>query len=316
MHRDCLPVSVIIPNWNGAALLTKFLPLVLRALEQHHPDSECIVVDDGSTDQSRDLLRVSFPGVRLVERERNRGFSSAINEGISHSRHGQLILLNNDVAVTPNFIAPLQTAYAAHRDTFAVASLQQQTLADGRIGLDGFNLMRWKAGHLEFLNWTAEVIAGQTASLAYCTAGCSLYSKEKLTAIGGFCELFDPFYCEDTEVCLQAIRRGWRLAFAPESVVEHHHGTTTRRKPWQLKLIPVRNYFFLHWLLLDRPSLWWQHFFGVSFRAIGWTLQGRFRYPLGLAAALWQVPAIARQRRTRQSGATRSALEALYREQS
>ena len=305
------PVSVIIPNWNGAALLRRHLPAVLYELEQWHPESECIVVDDGSIDGSVSLLRESFPTIRLIRQHLNRGFSSAVNAGIAAARNEQLLLLNNDVEVTRGFLGPLQSAFAGGLDTFASAALQRYPQPNGETVLDGFNTMCWRNGHIEFLNRTDAVVRGESSSLAYCTAGCSLFSKEKLLALGGFCELFDPFYYEDAEVNLQAARQGWRLAFAPDSVVEHHHGSSSRWKPWKLRLIPVRNHFLLHWLLLDTPALWWRHITGVGFRLVGWTLQGRIRYAIGLCMALAKLPAVARERLRRARGVVRSTADLL-----
>src|SRR4051794_32093682 len=100
---NSLPISVIIPSWNGAALLRQFLPLVLQELKQHPAESECIVVDDGSTDDSIELLENEFPVVRVVHHQENRGFSSCANSGIARSTHEHVLLLNNDVGVTPGF---------------------------------------------------------------------------------------------------------------------------------------------------------------------------------------------------------------------
>lgn len=296
------PVSVVIPSWNGAALLERSLPALLAELRDYS-GSECTVVDDGSTDRSRELLRESFREVRLIEQRANRGFSSAINAGIRAARHERVLLLNNDVVVLPGFLRELQRVFEERPDTFAVASLQQQRLPDGRIAPDGLNAVHWGSGFFELANRTSELMQGHAVSQGYCTAGCSLYSREKLLALGGFCELFDPFYYEDVELSLQAARRGWHLAFAPQSVVEHPHGSTTKRKPWKLKLVPSRNYLFLHWLLLDSPSLWRQHCFGLMRASIRWVLQGRFIRLLGLITALTRFPRILAERRRRGNGA-------------
>ncbi len=306
------PLSAVIPNWNGAVLLRRHLPGLLAELAQFHSTSECIVVDDGSTDDSLRVLREEFPQVRVIYRPQNSGFGSSVNAGIEAALHERLLILNNDVSVTPGFLVPLQIAFDSSPDTFAVSALQREQDPAGLERVDGLNTVQWRHGHLEFCNRTAEAVNGAHPQLAYCTAGCSLFSKEKLLALGGFCELFDPFYYEDSEVGLQALRRGWRLAFVPESVVDHRHGSSARRKPWKLKFIPVRNFFLIHWLLLDTPPLWRRHLTHVAARALSWPLRGRVRYTIGLALALSRLPQLLRERRRRENGKVRSTADVLH----
>ncbi|MEP6820927.1 MAG: glycosyltransferase family 2 protein [Chthoniobacterales bacterium] len=310
------PISAVVPSWNGAELLQRHLPALMEELNQFHPSSECIVVDDGSSDHSRDLLRQNFPAVRLIERGCNQGFSSAANAGIRAARHERLLLLNNDVEVLPGFLEHLHLVFEERPNTFAVASLQKQTLTDGTVALDGFNAVRWRAGLLDLNNRTADVMAGQDLSLGYCTAGCSLFSREKLLAVGGFCELFDPFYYEDVELSLQAARRGWRLAFAPKSVVEHRHGSTTRKKPWKMKIVPSRNYFFLHWLVLAGRSAWGPHLLALVLHILKWLLQGRLVLLFGLLQALARIPELAKERRRRGCGAVLAVTDVLLAQES
>lgn len=295
------PISIVIPNWNGADLLRRFLPSVLAELEKHNPKSECIVVDDGSTDDSAVLLQTQFPSIRLIRQTENRGFGSSANAGITQAVNDHVLLLNNDVAVTPEFLGPLLSTFDQGSDVFAVSAHQRQELPQGILH-DGFNTAHWEKGHVEFRNATSEVLQGQQRSLAYCNGGCSLFSRAKLLEIGGFCELFDPFYYEDAELGLQAGRRGWKLKFAAESVVYHHHGTTTKRKPWMFRLVPVRNYFLLHWLVIDSRRLWREHICYVARRLFWWTLQGRIRYAAGFILALLKLPALIRERASRARG--------------
>ena len=71
-------ISVVILNWNGASLLEQFLPSVIR----YSPETvaDVIVADNGSTDNSLDLLRKKFPGVRIIQFEKNHGFAEGYNK--------------------------------------------------------------------------------------------------------------------------------------------------------------------------------------------------------------------------------------------
>lgn len=94
-------ISVIIPNYNGMA----YLDGVLSGLEcQTVKNFEVILVDNGSGDGSCAFVAASYPWVRLIELPENFGFCKAVNEGIKASRAPYVLLLNNDIEVTRDFI--------------------------------------------------------------------------------------------------------------------------------------------------------------------------------------------------------------------
>src|SRR6266567_4463240 len=98
--------SVVIPNWNGKDLLAKYLPSVIDAMQGHHAN-EVIVVDNGSTDGSADFVRENFPDVNLIELKENLGFGGGSNAGFRAAHNDIVVLLNNDMRVAPDFLAPL-----------------------------------------------------------------------------------------------------------------------------------------------------------------------------------------------------------------
>src|ERR1700729_1042713 len=77
---DTTKASIVIPNWNGRDLLAKYLPSVIASLE-NHPDSEVIVVDNGSTDGSVAFVGQMFPDVRVLPLKENFGFGGGSNAG-------------------------------------------------------------------------------------------------------------------------------------------------------------------------------------------------------------------------------------------
>ena len=104
-------VTVVIPNWNGRSLL----PLCLSSLrQQSFRDFETLVVDNGSTDGSRELLARDFPEVRILSLGKNRGFSAAVNAGIRASEAGYVALLNNDTEQDPEWLSSLVRDADAH----------------------------------------------------------------------------------------------------------------------------------------------------------------------------------------------------------
>ena len=112
-------VSVIIPNFNGMA----YLDGVLSGLEcQTVRNFEVILVDNGSSDGSCAFVASSYPWVHMIELPENFGFCKAVNEGIKASRAPYVLLLNNDIEVTPDFIEEMLAAIRRHKKAFSCAA--------------------------------------------------------------------------------------------------------------------------------------------------------------------------------------------------
>ncbi|MEO7653865.1 MAG: glycosyltransferase, partial [Bryobacteraceae bacterium] len=102
--------SVVIPNWNGRDLLAKYLPSIEEALAGN-PENEILVVDNGSEDGSVDLLRNEFPRVRVLALRENLGFGGGSNAGFEAAKNDIVVLLNSDMRVDRNFLAPLISGF-------------------------------------------------------------------------------------------------------------------------------------------------------------------------------------------------------------
>src|ERR1017187_895630 len=111
--------SLVIPNWNGKDLLERFLPSWLAAIE-NHPGSEIIVVDNGSTDGSANWLHENYPEVRVLPLTENLGFGGGSNAGFRAAKNDIVVLLNSDMRVEPDFLAPLLAGFTDDQ-VFAVS---------------------------------------------------------------------------------------------------------------------------------------------------------------------------------------------------
>ena len=103
-------LSVVVPNWNGRALLEKFLPSVVQSARAFEAacgqPTEILVTDDASTDDSELWLRTHFPGVRFERGSRQQGFAPTANRGVRAARFSLVYLVNNDVALAPALCRP------------------------------------------------------------------------------------------------------------------------------------------------------------------------------------------------------------------
>jgi len=99
------PVSIIIPNYNGEQILSRALTSVTEAARAYAGQSEIILVDDASQDNSVELIAQQFPDVRLVRHETNLGFSEAIHSGVQTAVFPIVLLLNSDVYPERDFLS-------------------------------------------------------------------------------------------------------------------------------------------------------------------------------------------------------------------
>ena len=216
-------VSLIIPSFNGRGLLKRNLPGVVEAAETAG-NSEVIVVDDGSTDGSRQWLEDEWQGrVRLLYNNTQRGFISSVNMGVKRSGGEMVLLLNSDVRVEPDFIAPLVDALDER--TFAVSCCSLTNEGHN----EGLSAAFYEDGDLVVVQPGVEM--PDTAHDRRCTnfhasGGFSLFSRAKWLELGGLNPIYHPFYWEDVDLCFRAWKRGWRCIYEPESRVHHQPHST------------------------------------------------------------------------------------------
>lgn len=104
--------AVVILNYNGASMLTRFLPSVLK----YSADAEIVVADNASTDNSVAVMKEQFPAVRLVQLDRNYGFAEGYNRALKQIEAEYYLLLNSDVEVSEGWLQPLLAFMDSHPD--------------------------------------------------------------------------------------------------------------------------------------------------------------------------------------------------------
>jgi GT2 family glycosyltransferase len=202
-------VSVVVCSYNGGRTLEQ----CLRSLEVlDYPDYEVIVVDDGSTDDTRSILE-RFPGVRPIHQP-NQGLSVARNVGLQAATGSIIAYTDSDCFADPDWLTHL--VYQLERSGAAAAGGPNLTPEDGRPAAC-VAASPGQPTHVLESDQVAEHIPG-----------CNMaFRRETLAAINGF----DPLYRkagDDVDVCWRLQQAGFWITFAPGAFVWHHRRQTPR----------------------------------------------------------------------------------------
>lgn len=210
--------SVVVVNYNGAALLAECLDSLL---DQTYKNIEIIVVDNGSTDGSCELVAGRYAAkVKLIKNEKNTGFASGNNTGITAASGEYLILVNNDTKADHQFIEELITA-ATSEDGVGMCACKLLNYYDPRL-IDAVGHLIYKDG-LNQGRGRFERDEGQYDRIeeVIYPPGCgALYKRTMLDDIGLFDASFFA-YGDDTDMGLRARLLGWKSLYAPKAVMYH-----------------------------------------------------------------------------------------------
>lgn len=209
-------VSVIIPNFNGMA----YLDGVLSGLEcQTVRNFEVILVDNGSSDGSCAFVASSYPWVHMIELPENFGFCKAVNEGIKASRAPYVLLLNNDIEVTPDFIEEMLAAIRRHKKAFSCAARMIQFHDRDRLDDAGNYYCALGWAYARGKGKDIHTCEKEEKIFASC-AGAAIYRRKIFEKIGSFDE--EHFaYLEDMDVGYRARINGYENWYAPKAMVYH-----------------------------------------------------------------------------------------------
>jgi GT2 family glycosyltransferase len=296
-----MDISVVIPTWRGKRLLEAYLPSVLAATEayrrQSGHDTEVVVVEDAGGDGTPDWLAEHYADrIRVISHERNRGFCGACQTGFESARHPIVLLLNNDVRLKPDCIAPL-VEHFSDASVFAVTgkllNQAEDTFCNGG-----------KVAHFRRGMWSTwqnyDILPGADPAarlLSFTAIGAfSAYDRAKFLSLGGF----DPLTAmvEDVELSYRGWKRGWIVRYDPRAVACHDASQTMDRRYRRRALdkISRRSRILMHWMLLHDGRMFALHQFMIAARLLtSWLLlDWRFYWAIGTGIA--NLPAILRKR--------------------
>ncbi len=228
-------VVVIIPNWNGAARLGKAIDSVLA---QSHKDLTLVVVDNGSTDSSREMIErycTKDSRVQSIYNDKNYGYTGGVNPGFQYALDHDAAFaapFNNDAVADKDWLRHLVAFLESHpKHGIATCTILH---ADGKtIDSTADQYTIWGIPFPRGRDEPASARYDQDTNIFGASGGASMYRVSMLRTIGLLDQDFFAYY-EDIDISFRAQLAGYKVAFVPPSVVYHEQGKTsamlTKRK--------------------------------------------------------------------------------------
>ncbi len=253
-------VAIVILNWNGEKLLQEFLPEVIKNSDL--PNVDIIVADNASTDGSIDIIKTKFPSVRIIQLDKNYGFTGGYNRALKEVSAEYFILLNSDVAPGSNWLLPLIKEMESNEDTAIcvpkIKSYRQLThfeyagAAGGYIDKYGFPFCKGRIFN------QIEEDCGQydkSASIFWASGASLMIRSELYYESGGLDEDFFA-HMEEIDLCWRLKNRGWKIKYIHNSEVYHLGGATLDYKNPRKVYLNFRNNLFLLTKNIAKHKLW------------------------------------------------------------
>ena len=202
---------MLVVTWQGAHLLRPCLDAVLPE------GAPVLVVDNASTDGTKDLLAGRYPHVQVVRNDTNLGFAGGVCEGLKHVTTPYVVLLNNDATVRPGWLTELLTPL---EDPSVAAVTSKLLFPDGRLQSAG--------GYLEPSGYGHDIDTGglQPAEVAYGCGAALALRMDALREVGGMDPAYFLYY-EDVDLSWRLWLAGHRVVYQPTAVAVHEHSATT-----------------------------------------------------------------------------------------
>lgn len=235
--------AVVILNYNGAGMLRRFLPSVIK----YSPEASIYVADNGSSDESCDVVRNEFPAVKLMVLDHNYGFAEGYNRALAQVDEEYDVLLNSDVEVTRGWLSPMTQFLDSNPEVAAcqpkLLSFKQKDFfeyagaAGGFIDKWGYTFCRGRIFN------TVERDSGQyddTTDVFWATGAALMIRNEVYKNNGGLDGRFFA-HMEEIDLCWRLRSRGYRIACVPQSHVYHVGGATLKKENPQKTYLNFRN---------------------------------------------------------------------------
>lgn len=220
-------VAIIILNWNGKKDTIECLES-LKRITYHNYD--ILLVDNGSTDGSVEFFRERYPGMEIIENEKNLGFAEGNNVGIRRAiEKGEdyVLLLNNDTVVDPEFLGELIKVAESDLRIGIIGPMVYHYYPQNRIQSAGVKI-HWNTGKQDLLR-SNEIDNGifSEKTQVDSVSGCALLAKCELFENVGYLKKEYFAYWEETDWCVRARKAGYKVICVTRSKIWHKGSITT-----------------------------------------------------------------------------------------
>ncbi len=222
-------VAVVILNWNGVDHLRQFLPSVLSSI---WPQLDIVVGDNASTDGSVDFIKREYPTIRIIQNDQNYGFTGGYNRVLEQVDADYYILLNSDVEVLPNWIAPMISlmesdpmiaAAAPKIKSYAQKSYFEHAGAAGGF-IDSFGYIFCR-GRLFYEIEEDKGQYGQSGEVFWASGAAMFIKRHCWDEANGFDDSFFA-HMEEIDLCWRLKNKGYKVMYCAESEIFHLGGGT------------------------------------------------------------------------------------------
>lgn len=236
-----IEIAIVLLNWNGKSFLEEYLPSVIKYSTKKN--TEIIVVDNNSSDDSISMLQKDFPQIRIIELDKNYGFAGGYAKALKQIESKYFVLLNTDVELTENWLEPLHDFLERNQNVAACQPklkafhdkelFEYSGAAGGFIDKYGYPFCRGRIiGHLEKDEGQYET----KTEIFWASGACLFIRSDIYFEAGGLDERFFA-HMEEIDLCWRIKNLGYKIFYIPESTVYHlGGGTLPKESPFKTYL--------------------------------------------------------------------------------
>ena len=228
-------LSIILVNYNGGKILKRCLDSIEQFI--NYLETEVIVIDNSSTDNSVVMVKENFPLVKVICSEINLGFGKANNSAVRYSKGSHLLFLNTDTILIESTPKILSNYLAQHQDIGAISA--RITFEDGSYQLSGGRLPNLAIEFLDKIRYGVDQKWHHIFSKLYdrkysniqeigwLTGACLMMRRDVFEQLGGFDESFFMYF-EDKDICKRVNEAGWKVVYYPQTSLIHLLGGSSQ----------------------------------------------------------------------------------------
>jgi hypothetical protein len=237
-------VAVVVPNWNGK----DEIPACLDSLQKQSVKAEIIVVENGSTDGSVELISSLYPDVTLLKQPKNLGFAGGVNVGIRYALqkgYTYVALFNNDAVADKDWLGQLVSVLGKN-DNAGIATCKFMDIEKKHLDSTGDIYTTWGLPYPRGRGEKVSAEYDKEVEIFGASGGASLYRGEMLQHIGLFDEKFFAYY-EDVDISYRAQLAGWKVLYVPKAIAYHQIGATSGKVKGFTTYQTMKNLPMLFW---------------------------------------------------------------------